>query len=65
MKVLHTFSGTVGEAVNLVSVAYYLVNLLTWPCQIPFSPAMAMFIGIDILLAAPSLNTLFTRSHVM
>jgi len=51
VKVLHAFSGIIGEAVRLVSAAYDPVNLLTSPCQVPFSPAKAVFTSIDVLLA--------------
>ena len=30
VKVLHAFSGILGEAVSLVSITYYPVNRLTW-----------------------------------
>jgi hypothetical protein len=58
---LHAFSGILGEAVSLVSVTYHPVNLLTWPRQIPFSPAKAVFTSIDVLLAVRPLNTLFNQ----
>jgi hypothetical protein len=62
VKVLHAFSGIAGEAVSLVSVTYQLVNLLTRPHQVSFSPAKVVFTGIDVLLAVRVFNTLFHRS---
>jgi hypothetical protein len=52
VKIIHAVSGILGEAVSLVSVTYYPVpvNPLTWPRQIPFSPAKAVFTSIDVLL---------------
>jgi fungal STAND N-terminal Goodbye domain len=62
VTVLHAFSGILGEAVSLVSgVTYYPLNPLTWPRQVPFSPAKAVFTGIDVLLAVRPLNTLFNQ----
>ena len=61
VKVLHTFSGIVGEGVSLVSVTYLPVNLLTRPHQVPFSPAKAVFTGIDVLLAVPLSNSLLNQ----
>jgi hypothetical protein len=61
VKVLHAFSGIVGEAVGLVSVTYQLVNLLTRPRQVPFSPAKAVFTSIDVLLAVRPSNPLFNQ----
>jgi hypothetical protein len=58
VKVLHASSGILGEAVSLVSVTHYPVDLLTWPRQVPFSPAKAVFTSIDVLLAVRSLNAL-------
>ena len=59
VMVLHAFSGVLGEAVSLVSVTYRPVNLLTWPHQVPFQPAKAIFTGIDVLLSVRPLNTVF------
>ena len=61
VTILHAFSGILGEAVSLVSVTYHPVNLLTWPRQVPFSPAKAVFTSIDVLLAVRPLNTLFNQ----
>ena len=44
-----------------MSVTYHPVNLLTWPRQIPFSPAKAVFTSIDVLLTVRPLNTLFNQ----
>ena len=60
VTIIHAFSGILGEAVSLVSVtSYHPVNLLTWPRQIPFSPAKAVFTSIDVLLTVRPLNSLF------
>jgi hypothetical protein len=61
VKVLHAFSGIAGEAVSLVSVSFQPVNLLTRPRQVPFSPAKAVFTGIDVLLAVRAFNMLFNQ----
>jgi hypothetical protein len=61
VTIIHAFSGILGEAASLVSVTYHPVNLLTWPRQIPFSPAKAVFMGIDVLLTVRPLNRHFIR----
>ena len=63
VEILHAFSGIFGEAVSheRLSVTYLPVNLLTWPRQIPFSPAKAVFTSIDVLLTVRPLNTLFNQ----
>jgi hypothetical protein len=60
VTIIHAFSGILGEA-SLVSVTYHPVNSLTWPRQIPFSPAKAVFTSIDVLLTVRPLNTLFNQ----
>jgi fungal STAND N-terminal Goodbye domain len=57
IKVLHAFSGILGEAVSMVSVTCHPVSLLTWPRQVPLSPAKAVFTSIDVLLAVRPLST--------
>ena len=59
VTVLQAFSGILGEAVNLVSVAYYAEDLLMRPRQIPFQPASLLFAGIDTLLDVRLLNIPF------
>ena len=61
VKVIHAFSGILGEAVSLVSVTYQPVNFLTRPCQVHFSPAKVIFASIDVLLTVRLLNTLFNQ----
>jgi hypothetical protein len=56
VTIIYAFSGILGEAVSLVSVTYHPVILLTWPCQVPFSPAKAVFTSIDVLLTVRPLN---------
>ena len=56
VKVIQAFSGILGEAVSLVSHTFHLLGLLTWPRQVPFTPAKALFVGIDVLLAVCTLN---------
>ena len=51
VKVIQAFSGILGEAVTLVSHKYDLVTLLNRLRQVPFPPAKALFVGIDVLLA--------------
>ena len=50
VRVLQAFSGILGEAVNLVSHTFRLIDLLIRPHQVPFPPAKALFVGIDALL---------------
>jgi hypothetical protein len=51
VKVIQAFSGILGEAVTLVSHNYDPVTLLNRFRQVPFPPAKALFVGIDILLS--------------
>ena len=62
VQVLHAFSGTLGEAVSLVSckslIFLFLHECSYLPWQVPFSPAKAIFAGIDVLLTVrPSLSS--------
>jgi hypothetical protein len=59
VRVIQTFSGILGEAVTLVSHKYDLVTLLNRLRQVPFPPAKALFVGIDVLLSVRPSNTLF------
>jgi hypothetical protein len=59
VKVIQAFSGILGEAVTLVSHKYDLITLLNRLRQVPFPPAKALFVGIDVLLAVRPSNTLF------
>jgi hypothetical protein len=61
VRVIQAFSGILGEAVSLVSHEIDLITLLNRPRQVPFPPAKALFVGIDVLLAVRSSNTLFIR----
>ena len=54
VEVLYAFSGTLGEAVSLVSNTSYRFNPVCDPLQVPFPPAKAVFVGIDALLAVRS-----------
>ena len=58
VNVIHAFSGILGEAISLVSHKVDLVTLLNRLCQVPFPPAKALFVGIDVLLAVRPSNTL-------
>src|SRR6266849_1563033 len=57
VNVIQAFSGILGEAVSLVSHARHLITLLTCPRQVPFPPAKALFVGIDVLLSVRTFNT--------
>ena len=57
VNVIQAFSGILGEAVSLVSHQPHLVTLLTCPRQVPFPPAKALFVGIDVLLSVRLFNT--------
>ena len=57
VNVIQAFSGVLGEAVSLVSHTCHLVTLLTLPRQVPFPPAKALFVGIDVLLSVCPFNT--------
>ena len=59
VKVIQAFSGILGEAASLVSVAHYPAEVLTGPRQIPFPPASLLFAGIDTLLHVRPLKMLF------
>lgn len=59
VNVIQAFSGILGEAISLVSHKVDLVTLLNRLCQVPFPPAKALFVGIDILLAVRPSNALF------
>ena len=58
VKMIQAFSGVLGEAASLVSLVYYPSNLLTCR-QIHFSPASALFAGIDALLVVRPSNMPF------
>jgi hypothetical protein len=57
VNVIQAFSGVLGEAVSLVSYTCHLVTHLTGPRQVPFPPAKALFVGIDVLLSVRPFNT--------
>ena len=62
VKVIQAFSCILGEAVSLVSHTCHPCSSfddLTF--QVPFSPAKALFAGIDTLLAVRTLNSLYNR----
>jgi hypothetical protein len=61
VNVIQAFSGILGEAFTLVSRTRHLVTLLTRPCQVPFPPAKALLVGIDVLLSVRTFNTLFNQ----
>jgi hypothetical protein len=58
VKVIHAFSGVLGEAASFVSrmpsLFVYTFSLVCY-CQVPFPPAGAVFAGLDILLAVRSI----------
>jgi hypothetical protein len=58
VNVIQAFSGILGEAVGLVSHEDDLITLLNRLRQVPFPPAKALFVGIDVLLAVRPSNTL-------
>ena len=61
VRVIHAFSGILGEAVSLVSHdSFRCVFVLCQLGQAPFPPAKAIFVGFDVLLAVCRL-TLFLR----
>ena len=59
VTVLHAFSGILGAAASLVSQPCHLASLLYNFHQIPFTPASALFVGIDTLLGVRPLNIPF------
>jgi len=59
VKVLHAFSGILGQAANLVSQPCYLASLFCSFLQTPFKPASALFVGIDTLLSVRLLKIPF------
>ena len=65
IKVLQAFSGILGEAVSLVSHKYHPFTHLNILRQVPFPPAKALFVGIDVLLSVRPSNTLFSISFLI
>ena len=61
VNVIQAFSGILGEAVSLVSHKIDFITPLNRPRQVPFPPAKALFVGIDVLLAVRPSNTPFIR----
>jgi hypothetical protein len=61
VNVIQAFSGILGEADSLVSHKDDLITLLNRHCQVPFPPAKALFVAIDVLLAVRPLNALLIR----
>jgi hypothetical protein len=61
VKVIQAFSGILGEAITLVSHKYDPFILLNTLRQVPFPPAKALFVGIDVLLAVRPSNTFFIQ----
>jgi hypothetical protein len=54
VKVIHAFSGIIGEAASFVSrISSFFIFTFSLVChiQVPFPPAGAIFAGLDILLA--------------
>ena len=65
VKVIQAFSGILGEAVTLVSHKRDLGTFLNRLCQVPFPPAKALFVGIDVLLAVGPSNTPLSISFLI
>jgi hypothetical protein len=61
VNVIQAFSGILGEAVSLVSQKCHLVTLITQPRQVPFPPAKALFVGIDVLLSVRPFYAFFNQ----
>jgi hypothetical protein len=61
VNVIQAFSGILGEEVSLVSFKGDPIPLSNRLRQVPFPPAKALFVGIDVLLAVRPPNTLFIR----
>ena len=61
VNIIQAISGILGEAVNLVSHNFDPITLLNSLPQVPFPPAKALFVGIDVLLAIRPSNTLSVR----
>ena len=61
VKMIQAFSGIFGEAVSLVSHTCHLVTHLTRTRQVPFPPAKALFVGIDVLLSVRPFKTLINH----
>jgi soluble cytochrome b562 len=61
VTVIQAFSDILGEAVGLVNHTFHLVTLLIGLRQVPFPPAKALFVGIDVLLSVRPFNTLFNQ----
>jgi fungal STAND N-terminal Goodbye domain len=56
VRVLHGFSGLLSQAIGIVShiciipFECFHIDVLIQPYQVPFPPANAVFVGIDVLL---------------
>ena len=64
VRVLHVFSGLLGEATNLVSHSClfpFRISCCNKSRQVSLSPAKAVFVGIDVLLAVCLFNTDFSQ----
>jgi hypothetical protein len=72
VRVLHALSSTLGEAFSLVShtclIASCVSPVLIQSHQVPFPPAKAIFVGIDVLLAVrpfnPDLNQISSNARL-
>jgi hypothetical protein len=62
VNIIQAFSGILGEAVCLVSHTCHSITLITRLCQVPFPPAKALFVGIDVLLSVRPFNTSSNQS---
>ena len=52
VQVVHKLSGVLGEAVSLMSRMrwYFLLTFSPFDYQVPFQPAKAIFVGVDVLI---------------
>ncbi len=60
VQVVHALSGVLGEAVSLMSRMRWLILLTISPFgyQVPFRPAKAVFVGVDVLITVRVLDIL-------
>ena len=62
VNAIQAFSGILGEAVSLVSHTCPLVKkVIVTSRKVPFPPAKAFFVGIDVLLSVRLFNTLLSH----
>jgi hypothetical protein len=51
VQVIHALSGVLSEVVSLIQMCYFfLLTFSSFGYQVPFQPAKAIFVGVDVLI---------------